>query len=70
MVSYRSKRKWRIIVYGLVARYGPQSIAKRKWLTYYVENFLFQNCNIFSVLNISKYKPNTQAKQIINLFTF
>ena len=27
-----SKRKRRIIVYGSVTRYGPQSVCQRKWL--------------------------------------
>ena len=31
-ISTSSKRKRRIIVYGSVARYGPQSVAKRKRL--------------------------------------
>ena len=31
VVSTSIKRKRRIILYGLVTRYGPQSVAQRKW---------------------------------------
>ena len=48
-----SKRKRRI-VYGSVTRYGPRASCQRKGVN-------FQNCNIFSVLSI------TRAKRIINL---
>ena len=32
IIPTNSKRKRRIIVYGLVTRYGPQSVAQRNWL--------------------------------------
>ena len=34
MISYRrvQKESDELSLYGLVARYGPQSVAKRKWL--------------------------------------
>ena len=41
VMSYR-----RIIVYGSVTRYGPQSAAGASGATH-VENFLFQNYNAF-----------------------
>ena len=46
------------IVHGSVTRYGPQSVASASGLTScatHVGNFLFQNCNIFSVLTIFKW---------------
>ena len=43
-----------IIVYGLVTRYGPQSIASATWLTFcaektHVYNFLSQNIQHFLI---------------------
>ena len=50
-----SKRKRRIIVYGLVSRYGPQSVASAsgvslfalKWRATYIENFFVPKLQYF-----------------------
>ena len=67
-VPTSSKRKRRIIVYGLVTRYGPQSeqevnhLALERRLD---ENCLPQNCNILSVLSVFKYNSGKTNNQFV-----
>ena len=56
---FKRKRKRRVIVYGSVSRYGPQSVVNLlRWNATHVKNCLSQNCNIFSVLSISYLSIN------------
>ena len=50
-------------MYGLVTRYGPQSVASATWLI--SPEFFAPNCNSFSVSSIFNRKQN-KDKQVIN----